>query len=116
MALPHLCRNRHPGALTSCKPSRGSVHHRALLTLAIAIPLLFACTDAPTWTKLLASKIAQQYPGYSVKTTDDGNLLVVRPGLPAVPVDAHAIGRFCQRGPKDCNYATDLMLLELQPK
>ena len=116
MALPHFSRDRRPAFLTRCKPTRAGVHPRAVFTLIFAIPLLFACTEAPTWTKLLASKISEQYPGYTVNTTDDGNLLVMRPGLQTVPVDAHAIGRFCQRGPKDCNYATDLMLLELQAK
>jgi hypothetical protein len=38
---------------------------------------------------------------------------VRRPGQADTPVDVKAIGEFCRRGPKDCNYATDQMLLEL---
>ena len=43
-----------------------------------------------------------------------GGLVVERPGLAPVPVDVAAIARFCQRGPNDCNYATDQLLLELR--
>ncbi len=80
---------------------------------AVALALLCSCTEAPTWQKLLSLKITQQYPDYKVQTTASGGLLVERPGKSTLPVDADAIGRFCQRGPKDCNYATDQMLLEL---
>lgn len=75
-----------------------------------------ACSEAPSWQKLLSTRIADQYPSYKVKPTVDGGLLVERPGLNAVPVDVDAISRFCLRGPKDCNYATDQMLLELREK
>ena len=81
--------------------------------LAAALMTLGACTEAPTWQKLLTLKITEQYPNYKVHTIASGGLMVERPGKSALPVDADAIGRFCQRGPKDCNYATDQMLLEL---
>ena len=81
-----------------------------VVTLAL---LLYACTEPPTWQRLLTLKITEQYPTYKVQTTARGSLLVERPGATTLPVDADAIGRFCQRGPKDCNYATDQMLLEL---
>ena len=55
----------------------------------------------------------QQYPDVQVQATADGNLLVRQPGAADAPVDVNAIAQFCQRGPKDCNYATDQMLLEL---
>ena len=77
---------------------------------------LCACTEAPTWQKLLSLKITEQYPDYKVQVTGSGGLMVERPGKSSLPVDADAIGRFCQRGPKDCNYATDQMLLELGGK
>ena len=79
--------------------------------VALAMP---ACTEPPSWQKLLAAKVAQQYPRYQVDQMADGSLLVHRPGEAAAPVDVNAIARFCQRGPKDCNYATDQMLLELR--
>lgn len=75
-----------------------------------------ACTEAPSWQNLLSIRISNQYPGYQVKPMADGGLLVDRPGLTAMPVDVDAIARFCLRGPKDCNYATDQMLLELRGK
>ena len=79
-----------------------------------ALILLGGCTGPPSWQTLLTAKIIQQYPGYAVQAAPGGGLLVLRPGLADVPVDADAIGRFCQRGPKDCNYATDQMLLALR--
>lgn len=82
----------------------------------LAVALLTACTEAPTWQRLLTLKITKQYPDYIVETSATGSLLVARPGKSTLPVDAEAIGRFCQRGPKDCNYATDQMLLELGGK
>jgi hypothetical protein len=88
---------------------------RGLAAGALAALLaLAACTEAPSWQKLLAAKITQQYPAYTVQPTPDGNLKVERPGLATVPVDVDTIARFCQRGPQDCNYATDQMLLALQ--
>ena len=78
--------------------------------------LLAACSEPPTWQRLLTLKIIEQYPDYKVQTTTSGELRVERPGKTPMPVDADAIGRFCVRGPKDCNYATDQMLLELGGK
>jgi hypothetical protein len=83
-----------------------------LLPLSIA---LAACNDAPPgWQKLLAGKIAEHHPAYTVVPVEGGNLVVQRPGKPDVPVDVNAIAQFCQRGPRDCGYATDQMLLQLR--
>ena len=89
---------------------------RASVSVAAALALMCACTEPPTWQKLLTLKITEQYPDYKVKTTASGSLLVDRPGKSTLPIDANAIGDFCRRGPKDCNYATDQMLLELGGK
>lgn len=89
---------------------------RRLLCPALLVVVVAACTEPVSWQTLLAAKIAQQYPGYQVRQTADGALLVERPGLAALPVDVNAIAQFCQRGPKDCNYATDRMLLDLRPR
>ena len=94
-------------------------HHpaRCLVVARLVLPLAFcACSEAPSWQRLLAARITAQYPGYSTQPAPGGGLMVERPGLEPVPVDVDAIARFCQRGPKDCNYATDQMLLELQGK
>lgn len=85
--------------------------------LLASLPLaLLACGQPPSWQALLAAKISQQYPDVRVDATADGKLLVRQPGAPDAPVDVDAIARFCQRGPKDCNYATDQMLLELRSR
>ena len=89
---------------------------RTSIAVATVLALMCACTEPPTWQRLLTLKITEQYPDYKVQTTASGGLLVERPGKSTLPVDADAIGRFCQRGPKDCNYATDQMLLELGGK
>eukprot|EP01031_Cornospumella_fuschlensis_P052138 gene52138-63736_t len=75
---------------------------------------LAACTEPPSWQKLLTAKISQQYPAYKVLPAEGGNLTVERPGMSATPVDVNAIAAFCLRGAKDCDYATDQMLLQLQ--
>ena len=75
---------------------------------------LAACTEPPGWQKLLAAKIGQQYPAYKVVPSEGGNLSVERPGMSTMPVDVNAIAAFCLRGTKDCDYATDQMLLQLQ--
>ena len=89
----------------------------AAVTLTLAsLTAVTGCGEAPGWQKLLGLRIVDQFPSYRVQPAANGGLLVERPGLPTLPVDVDAIARFCQRGPKDCNYATDQMLLELQDK
>ncbi len=75
---------------------------------------LSACTEPPSWQKLLTARISQQYPAYRVVPVEGGNLSVERPGMSTMPVDVNAIAAFCLRGAKDCDYATDQMLLQLQ--
>lgn len=92
------------------------MHLTLFLTPLVMTLALGACGEPPSWQKLLRLRITDQYPNYRVQPTPNGGLVVERPGLPALPVDVDAIARFCQRGPKDCNYATDQMLLQLQGK
>jgi hypothetical protein len=88
---------------------------RHLAAAALGAALLVACSEPPpSWDKLVAARIAGQYPAYVVKESGPGQLLVQRPGLADKPVDVAGIAQFCQRGVKDCNYAMDQMLLELQ--
>ncbi len=85
-----------------------------LPAFAIALLLaLTACTRPVSWQTLLTAKIVQQYPAYQVEAAADGNMIVHRPGLADVPVDIDAIAKFCRRGARDCDYATDQMLLML---
>lgn len=83
-------------------------------TVAVLLSLA-ACIQPPSWQKLLTAKILAQFPGYEVQPVADGNVVVRRPGQADVPVDVNAIAQFCLRGTRDCNYATDQMLLELGP-
>lgn len=89
--------------------------HAALLT-ALVFGALSACTEAPSWQKLLTSKIKEHYPNYDVQATPDGALKVSRPSMPDAQVNVEEIAQLCQRGPKDCNYGVDQMLLTLQSR
>ncbi len=82
--------------------------------LPFVILVLTACTDAPSWQKLLAAKILDQFPSYQVAPAPNGGLTVKRPGLADSWIDVEDIARFCRRGPKDCDYAADQMLLSLR--
>lgn len=77
--------------------------------------VLVACGQAPpSWDKLLAGKITGQYPGYSVEVTSPGHLRVTRPNMADQNVDVDPIAQHCLRGPKDCSYAVEQMLLALR--
>lgn len=90
---------------------RKEAHHLAALA---ALLMLVACNEPFSWPRLMASKITYEFPTYRVDELPEGKLLVHRPGLADVTVDVEPLGRFCQRGPKDCSYATDQMLLQLR--
>jgi hypothetical protein len=87
---------------------------RTALLTALAFGSLPACTEPPSWQKLLTNKIKEHYPNYDVQATPDGALQVLRPNLPDARIDVAEIAQLCQRGPKDCTYATDQMLIRLQ--
>ena len=89
---------------------------RVALLTALVFGALSACTEAPSWQKLLTSKIKEHYPSYDVQAMPDGDLKVSRPSMPDAQVNVEEIAQLCQRGPKDCNYATDQMLLTLQSR
>jgi hypothetical protein len=80
-----------------------------------ALWALAACNDRPlSWDSLVTRKITEQYPTYRVEQTAPGHLQVQRPGLSPVGVDLADIALRCQRGPRDCNTATDQLLLDLR--
>lgn len=81
----------------------------------LALVALAGCSEPFSWPRLMASKITYEFPTYRVEELPDGKLVVHRPGLNDVTVEVEPIGKFCQRGPRDCSYATDQMLLELRP-
>ena len=77
--------------------------------------MLAGCGQAPpSWDQLLAGKITGQYPDYQVSMTAPGHLRVTRPNMPDRAVDVDPIAQHCLRGPKDCNYAVEKMLLVLR--
>jgi hypothetical protein len=85
------------------------------LAITLAAALLVACGQKPpSWDVLLAGKITGQYPDYRVAVTAPGVLTVTRPNLPTQTVDVPPIAQHCLRGPKDCNYAVEKMLLVLR--
>ena len=87
----------------------------ALQGLLLAGLTLTGCgQQPPSWDSLLSGKITGQYPDYRVSVTAPGHLSVERPGLPAQTVEVEPIARHCLRGPRDCGYAVEQMLLALR--
>lgn len=86
-----------------------------LAALAAGLVLLAACGQKPpSWDTLLAGKITGQFADYAVAVTAPGHLRVTRPNMPAQDVEVVPIAQHCLRGPKDCNYAVEHMLLGLR--
>lgn len=77
--------------------------------------LLAACSQqAPSWDRLISAKITEYYPAYTVLAPQDGQLRVLRPGQPDSVIEVGPVAQFCQRGPADCNYALDQLLIGLR--
>ena len=88
---------------------------RLAVALTLMAALLGACgQQPPSWDTLLAGKIEGQYPDYRVTVSAPGVLAVSRPGMSGQTVDVLPIAQHCLRGPKDCNYAVERMLLMLR--
>ena len=68
----------------------------------------------PSWDSRLSGKITGQYPDSSVSVIAPGQLRVERPGMPAQTVAVEPIAQHCLRGPKDCSYAVEQMMLVLR--
>ena len=80
-----------------------------------ALGLVAGCGQSPpSWDNLLSGKVSGQYPAYTVTVPVAGQLRVERPGMPVKTVEVAPIAQHCLRGPKDCNYAVEQMLLELR--
>jgi hypothetical protein len=90
----------------------GSVLAQVVLLVAVTLP---GCgQQAPSWDKLLASKITGQYPEYRVRVSSPGWLHVERPGLAGQTVEVEPIAQHCRRGARDCSDAVEQMLLVLR--
>lgn len=70
--------------------------------------------QAPSWDQLISARISEQYPAYTVLAPQAGQLRVLRPGQPERVIEVAPVAQFCQRGPADCNYAVDQLLLDLR--
>ena len=90
--------------------------HLAIGAAALCAPLLLtACGQSPpSWDNLLSGKVLGQYPSYTVTVPEAGQLRVERPGMPTKTIEVNPIAQHCLRGPKDCNYAVEQMLVELR--
>ena len=79
------------------------------------VVFLAACGQSPpSWDNLLSGKVLGQYPSYVVTVPIAGQLRVERPGMPTKTIEVNPIAQHCLRGPKDCNYAVEKMLVELR--
>jgi hypothetical protein len=82
-----------------------------MLGLALA-----ACNQTPpSWPHLIAQRLSEQYPRFQVTELPAQRLQVERPGLAPMVIDIDPIAAHCLRGPRDCDYAIDQMLLSLRP-
>ena len=94
---------------------RTAIPRAAVQALLLAGLALTGCgQQPPSWDKLLSGKITGQYPDYLVSVTAPGQLRVERPGMPAQTVAVEPIAQHCLRGPRDCSYAVEQMLLVLR--
>ena len=88
----------------------------ALAHVAVGVAVfLAACGQSPpSWDNLISGKVLGQYPGYVVTVPVAGQLRVERPGMPVKTIEVAPIAQHCLRGPKDCNYVIEKMLVELR--
>ena len=94
---------------------RSSFSLAALQAVLLVGMALTACgQQPPSWDSRLSGKITGQYPDYRVSVTAPGQLRIERPGMPAQTVAVEPIAQHCLRGPKDCSYAVEQMLLVLR--
>ena len=94
---------------------RSSFSLAALQAVLLVGMALTACgQQPPSWDSLLSGKITGQYPDYRVNVTAPGQLRIERPGMPAQTVAVEPIAQHCLRGPRDCSYAVEQMLLSLR--
>ena len=88
---------------------------RARWTIWLLTPLLLAaCDQRPlSWDTLLRQRITQERPDCVADTSAPGQLALRCGSAPVQLIDSHDIAQFCQRGPRDCEYAIDQAVLGL---
>ena len=76
--------------------------------------MLAACSGPPpSWDVLITQRIAAERPQCAVSAPSAGWLDVRCAEGKAQRIEVAPIAQFCQRGPRDCEYAIDQMLLGL---
>ena len=88
---------------------------RARWTVWLVTPLLLAACDRRplSWDTLLRQRITQERPDCVADTSAPGQLTVRCGFAPVRLIDSRDIAQFCQRGPRDCEYAIDQAVLGL---
>ena len=88
---------------------------RAWWNAWLVTPLLLAsCDQRPlSWDTLLRQRITQERPDCVADTSTPGQLALRCGPAPVQLIDSHDIAQFCQRGPRDCEYAIDQAVLGL---
>jgi len=77
--------------------------------------LLSACNAAPaSWDTIVTQRIGQERPRCVVTAPAPGTLDVRCPDGAPQRIDIAPIAQHCQRGPRDCEYAIDQVLLGLR--
>jgi hypothetical protein len=69
----------------------------------------------PSWTHLIGQRVQDQYPNFRVTELPQERLQIERPGLPPQTVEIEPLALHCRRGPRDCDYVIDELLLKLRP-
>jgi len=76
--------------------------------------LLAACDSKPLdWNTLAASRIRDQVPAAQI-TVLDAKTLEASVGGKTTRIDTAELQLLCNRGPKDCNYAFDQVVITLR--
>ena len=83
------------------------------LALLLAVWLAGCTGEPPSWDTLLSRRIAQERPQCAVTTPAAGRLEIRCPGAAEQVLEVAPIAQHCQRGPRDCEYAIDQLLLGL---
>ncbi len=87
--------------------------------LALVMSALAAgCNDTgkpPSWDTLLSGRIADARPDCKVSVPLPGKIAVACPGLKPAIFDVAPTAAYCQRGPRDCEFAVAQMVLMLPP-
>ena len=85
-----------------------------LLPACVLAALCSGCDSKPLdWNTLAAARIRDQLPNAQVKVIDAKTLEASLDGK-TTKVDTAELSLLCNRGPKECDYAFDQVILQLR--